>query len=250
MGKPSSRRGVAPDIFGRAVRDWARGGTEPEILERDDGFTDLGGGHEFYLAEFKDWPASERRSMRFVRGRVVDVGCGAGRVSLHLQERGFEVFGLDESPLAIRTARRRGVEKAWCKSIEGLTPVVGSFDTIVLFGNNFGIFGTPERLRRELIRWAEATSPSARILAESTNPYCGGAPALDRRYYHRNKQRGRLPGSVTLRVRYGNSVGPWFKWLFVSRSEMRALLRGTGWRPARILGGAPRDPYVAVLEKD
>jgi hypothetical protein len=135
-------------------------------------------------------------------------------------------------------------------SIEGLTPVVGSFDTIVLFGNNFGIFGTPERLRQELTHWSEATSPSARILAESTNPYCGGAPALDRSYYHKNKQRGRLPGSVTLRIRYGNSVGPWFDWLFVSRSEMRTLLRGTGWRPTRILGATPSDPYVAVLEKD
>ena len=240
----------APDVFGRALRDWVRGGTEPEIIERDDGFTDLGGGHEFYLAQFKQWPSAEREAMRYVRGRVVDVGCGAGRVTLHLQERGFDVVGLDESPLAIRAARLRGVKQAWCTSTETLTPAIGSFDTIVLFGNNFGIFGTPRRLQRELTRWADATSPAARILAESTNPYCGGAPALDRSYYHKNKKSGRLPGSVTLRVRYRNSVGPWFNWLFVSRSEMRTLLRGTGWRMNRILGGAPSEPYVAVLEKD
>jgi tRNA1(Val) A37 N6-methylase TrmN6 len=29
--------------------------------------------------------------MRFVRGRVLDLGCGAGRVGLHLQSRGHEV---------------------------------------------------------------------------------------------------------------------------------------------------------------
>lgn len=250
MVKGSSREAAEPDIFGRAVGDWLSGGTEPEIIERDDGFTDLGGGHDFYLAPFKHWPRPERQSMRYVRGRVVDVGCGAGRVALHLQGRGFDVVGVDESPRAIRAARLHGIEQARCMSIDSLTPLIGSFDTIVLFGNNFGIFGTPERLQRELTRWAGATPPAARILAESTNPYCGGAPALDRSYYHENRRRGRLPGSVTLRIRYGNSVGPWFDWLFVSRSEMRALLRGTGWRPTRILGGPPSHPYVAVLEKD
>lgn len=230
--------------------DWVRGGTEPEIIERDDGFTDVGGGHDFYLAQFKDWPSSERQAMRYVRGRVVDVGCGAARLSLQLQQRGFDVVGLDESPLVIRAARRRGIKEAWSAPIESLTPLIGSFETVVLFGNNLGIFGTPERLRRELTRWAKATSPMARILAESTNPYCGGAPALDRGYYHKNKQAGRLPGSVTIRIRYGNSHGPWFDWLFVSRNEMRNLVRGTGWRPTRILGRSPSEPYVAVLEKD
>lgn len=240
----------APDIFGRAVWDWARGGTDPEIIERDDGLTDTGGGHEFYLAQFRQWPSAERQSMRYVRGRVVDVGCGAARVSLHLQDRGFDVVGLDDSPLAIRAARRRGLKNAWRMPVGNLAPRIGSFDTIILFGNGFGIFGTPDRLRRELIRWARASSPVARILAESTNPYCGGAPALDRRYYRQNRQRGRLPGSVTLRTRYRDSVGPWYEWLFVSRNEMRAVLRGTGWRPIDFLGGPPSEPYVAVLEKD
>lgn len=241
---------LAPDIFGRALMDWARGGTEPEIIERDDGFTDVGGGHEFYLAQFRHWPSSERQAIRYARGRVADIGCGAGRVALHLQGRGFDVVGLDQSPLAIRAARLRGVEQARCTSLDSLAPEIGSFDTIVLFGNNFGIFGTPQRLRRELTRWARASPPGARILAESTSPYFGGAPAVDRSFYHQNRLRGRLSGSVTLRNRYGDAVGPWFRWLFVSRNEMRTLLRGTGWRPTRILGGPPSEPYVAVLEKD
>lgn len=237
------------DLFGRAVWDWARGGTEPEFIERKDGLIDGGGGHEFYLASCKSWPAAERQAMRYVRGRVIDVGCAAGRVALHLQERGFDVVGLDESPLAIRAARSRGVTKTSCGSIETLAPEISRFDTIVLFGNNFGIFGTPGRLKRELKRWADATPPSARILAESTNPWCGGTPAMNRSYYHQNRRRGRLPGSATLRVRYKNAFGPWFDWFFVSRDEMRTLLRGTGWRPSRFLGGKPSEPYVAVLEK-
>ena len=238
------------DIFGRALLDWTRGGTAPEMIEREDGFTDLSAGHELYLADYKDWPISERRSIRYARGRVVDVGCGAGRVTLYLQRRGFDVVGLDASRLAIRSARLRGVREAWCTSIDGLGGRMESFDTIVMFGNNFGLFGTPERLRRMLGVWARRTGPGTRILAQSTNPYCGGAPAIDRAHYRRNKEQGRMPGQVRIRSQYRGAAGEWSRWLFVSRSEMKSLLKGTGWRQAHIFGGLPRESYVAVLEKD
>ena len=238
------------DVFGRALLDWARGGTAPELIERHDGFLELGAGHELYVAGFEDWPLSERQSIGYVRGRVIDVGCGAGRVALYLQERGFDVVGLDASPLAIRSARMRGVEEAWCMPISQLAKRIGSFDTVVLFGNNFGLFGTPERARKTLGVWARRTNPGARILAQSTNPYCGGAPAIDRSHYQRNKQTGLMPGQLRIRTQYRGSVGAWSNWLFVSRNEMRSLLRGTGWHQAKIFGGLPSDSYVAVLEKD
>ncbi len=238
------------DAFGQALMDWVRGGTDPEIYERDDGYLDIGAGHEMFLAEYADWPSSERQAMRYVRGRVIDVGCGAGRVPLYLQWRGFDVVALDSSPLAVSASRMRGVKETWCTSIERLTKSVGSFDTLVLFGNDFGIFGSPNRLRAALTDWAGRMRPGARILAESTNPYCGGAPAMDRSHYLRNKELGLMPGQCRMRVRYRSLATPWFQWLFVSRDEMRLLLRGTGWRLSRILGTTPLDSYVGILERE
>jgi SAM-dependent methyltransferase len=238
------------DVFGQALQDWARGGTDPETFERDDGFTETGVGHELYVAPFAQWLSAERRAMRYVRGRVIDVGCAAGRVPLYLQQRGFDVVGVDSSPLAVRTARERGVMEARCLSATDLRAEISSFDTVVLFGNNFGVFGTPGLLRRALTSWARRMPDGARILAGSTNPYCGGAPGLTRSYYFRNRRRGLIPGQVKLRIHYRSNVTPWFSWLFVSRLEMRELLRGTGWHQSRIMGGPSSEPYVAVLEKD
>jgi len=238
------------DVFGQALLDWANGGTTSEVLEREDGFTQIGAGPDVYLSKVKDWPTAERNSIRHMRGRVMDVGCGAGRVALELQHRGLDVVGLDASPLAMKAATLRGVSEVWSMPIEELGSKIESFDSLVLFGNNFGIFETPTRARRILTRLAKETKPEARIFAESTSAYFGGAPAFDRSYYHLNKARGLSPGQLKLRYHYAHLVGPWFKWIYVSRSELRSILMGTGWHLERVLGTHPSEPYVAILAKD
>ncbi len=39
-------------------------------------------------------------------GRIVEVGCGSGRLARHLTERGYQVHGSDVSPAMVRLARR------------------------------------------------------------------------------------------------------------------------------------------------
>lgn len=148
-----------PDFFGRALLDRTAGGTEPEFIERADGPVIPGGGRDFYLARLRSWPLSERSSLRYARGEVVDIGCGAGRVPLHLPERGFDVVGIDVSRRAVRAARLRGVKEAWLMSAQELSREIAAFDTIILFGNNFGIFGSPERVRKGSHKVVEADSP-------------------------------------------------------------------------------------------
>lgn len=238
------------DVFGRALLDWAKGGRVPEIVEREDGFTQSGAGPEVYLSVPKDWPGAERQALRLMRGKVLDVGCGAGRVALALQERGVDVIGLDWSARAVEAAQLCGVRDVRRGSIEHLGRVIAEFDSIVLFGNNFGLFGTPEHAHELLTEWATKAKPGTRIFVESTSAYFGGAPGFDRLYYRRNLEGGRPPGSVRLRYRYEEFTGDWFTWLFVSPSEMRRILRGTGWRPTRVLASGVSEPYVAVLERN
>lgn len=238
------------DPFGQALADWSEGGTTPEVLERDDGFTQEGAGPAVYLATARHWPAAERRALRHVRGRVLDVGCGAGRVALELQRRGFDVVGLDSSDEAARAATRLGVHEVWNERLESVGERLGDFETLVLFGNNFGIFGTPRRARRTLQWLARRTGSTARILAESTSPHFSGAPGLDRGYVKRNAALGRSSGQLRVRYRYDGATGPWFDWLFVSTSEMRDLVRGTGWVVSHIVRSGVGDPYVAVLDRE
>ena len=66
-------------------------------------------------------------------GRVLDVGCGAGRVALYLQnERRLEVLGIDSSPLALRVAKARGARKTRLVAFKDVGFGPGSFDTVVM----------------------------------------------------------------------------------------------------------------------
>ncbi len=238
------------DAYGRMLLDALEGKPEVlEIVERDDGLIMAGRfGVELYLAPFRRWPPRQRRAMRFVRGRVLDVGCGAGRVALHLQERGREVVSIDSSPGAVEACRRRGVRDARVLPLDRVDASLGAFDTVVMFGNNLGLLGSTARGRRLLRRLHRLTSPRARILGETLDPYTTEDP-LHLAYHERNRRRGRMSGQIRIRVRYRELATPWFDYLFLSRPELEELLRSTGWRLARTIEDGP-PLYVAVIEKE
>lgn len=185
--------------------------------------------------------------MRSVAGRVLDVGCGAGRVAIHLQERGRDVLGIDNSPLAVRVSRRRGLKQVRVLSISEIDGSLGTFDTILMMCNNFGLVGSRAGARRLLRKFHRITSDRGRILA-STDPRHGRSP--HHAYHQRNRSQGRMPGQIRGRIRYRTYATPWADFLLVSRAEMRSLARGTGWRVQRFVD-APDEPlYVAILEKE
>jgi cyclopropane fatty-acyl-phospholipid synthase-like methyltransferase len=131
--------------------------------------------------------------MRFVRGKVLDVGCGAGRVALYLQKKGFDVLGIDLSPLAVRVCKLRGLKRVRALPAAKISQLDDKFDTILMFGNNFGLFGSYKRGRAMLRSFCKATSENARIIAESTDPYKTDNP-IHLAYHRRNRRRGRMSG--------------------------------------------------------
>jgi len=183
--------------------------------------------------------------MRFVRGRVLDLGCGAGRVGLHLQARGHEVVGVDVSPLAARVARERGLADVRVGTLAGAVRADERFDTVLLLGNNLGLFAGEREGRAMLRGLARVVTARGRLLAWSWDPYDGASEDL-RRYQARNRARGRMGGVERLRVRYREYATPWYDVLFASKEEVAALVVGTGWTASRFLGDGPG--YVAVLD--
>jgi SAM-dependent methyltransferase len=201
----------------------------------------------YLVAPFSRWDDPlEKRALRFVRGRVLDVGCGAGRVCLHLQERGLEVVGIDSSPGAVGACRRRGVRDARVLRLEDVDGSLGAFDTFVFLGQNLGMLGSRARGRRLLRRLAAGSTERGRIVGETFDPHRVDEH-VHRRYRERNVRHGRMPGQLRVRIRHAELSTRWLDWLQLSPAELEELVDGTGWRLTRTLGDGPS--YVAILDR-
>ena len=91
------------DAYGQLIWNCHQGLSTHEIIEREDGLLDLGSALP-YFQPYDRWPVHEREAIRHACGPVLDVGCGAGRVSLYLQDQGHQVLAIDNSPLAVKVS--------------------------------------------------------------------------------------------------------------------------------------------------
>jgi SAM-dependent methyltransferase len=80
---------------------------------------------------------------RLAPGRAVDLGCGTGATAIYLAQQGFESTGIDFSPIALRTARKRAMAVGMDRQVhfvEGdltapeIPGVEGPFDLLVDYG--------------------------------------------------------------------------------------------------------------------
>lgn len=243
MSSKGRLAGLAPeqDAYGQILLAFLEGRGGQEIMERDDGLIYCGDPSD-YFAPYRRWPSVEKKAMRYVRGRVLDVGCGAGRVALHLQERGQEVVAIDNSPLAVEVAKRRGVENAIVLSVVDLDPSHGVFDTILFARNNFGLAGAEREARLLLRRLHGLTAEDGRIVTDSVDPERDAA-------FRAYVKRAGGTQAQRYRVRWRQFATPWFRYLMFSPADLERLTEGTGWRVLRFLE-SDDSRYCAILEKD
>ncbi|MXV74972.1 class I SAM-dependent methyltransferase [Candidatus Poribacteria bacterium] len=237
------------DAYGHLLSDYHNGRENVEIVEREDGFIDTSKfGPRNYFAEYEDWAEHQKSAITYATGRVLDIGCGAGRHCLHLVKQGHDVLGTDISPLAIQTCQRRGLKNALVTPVTQVSSKIGTFDTILMMGHNFGLTGSYKRAKWLLRRFAAMTSETAKIIAETMDPYQTTEPG-HLAYHQFNRDRGRMSGQLRLRIRYRQYTTPWFDYLFVSKPEIEDILDGTPWQVEHYIDAANTPTYVAVLTK-
>jgi SAM-dependent methyltransferase len=235
------------DAFGREISDYYHGKGGFEIVERDDGMFNVSGGPSAYFTEYRHWPPAERKAVSLAQGRVLDIGCGAGRHALYLQSRGHEVVGIDNSPLGVKVCRARGLRKAVLLPVTGLSGRLGRFDTVLMLGNNLSLLGNRRRAPWLLRRIASITSPGARIIGQTRDPYQTREPE-HLAYHRRNRKQKKMAGQTRIRIRYKTCATPWFEYLFVSKKELEELVKPTPWRVQRYLD-LEQGIYFVVLGK-
>lgn len=204
--------------LGLALLDYHRGRHDAVFTVRSDLWEDEQTPvADYYRPDSRRLPEIDKRALGLCRGRVLDLGAGAGRHALELQRRGLDVTAVDISPEAVQVMRERGVADARCGDIFTFT---GRYDTILLLMHGIGVVGTIEGLRRFLARIPLLLNPGGLVLADSA----------DLTTELLESARGdELPVADALRAAevefqlcYRDMVGPSYPWLFV---DVRTLER-------------------------
>lgn len=238
----------ANDPFADALETYQRTRRGSYRYTRDDGWSQIEDVW-WYFTSFRDFPSIEKRALRFARGHVLDIGCGAGRHSLYLKRKGLLVTAMDISPRVAMLARSRGVRGVFVASACDSLPFESErFDTILLFGNNLGLCGSIHETAILLQELARVTSAKGRILATTRAP--GTKKEGDLRYWNRKLAEGHGFGETGFKLEYRRRNAEWVRLLLISAGDLMRLAIENGWIVRQLIGRGDREEgYAVILEK-
>lgn len=213
------------DPIGAALQDFMQGKTDAEIIVESN-LTENDIIPVSYL--FRNWeemPLLEQEAINACKGKILDVGAGAGSHTLLLQERKADVTALDISEGAIAVMKARGVNQLLQQ--DALTLKDQKYDTLLMLMNGIGIAGDLIGLYRFLGHARSSLlNPGGQILLESSDILYmyedeDGSVLLDLNagYY----------GEITYNMKYKDHESGSFKWLFIDAGLLEEYAEEQGF---------------------
>ena len=234
------------DLFGKAILDFQTNNspedliTETSISEEDELSV------EYLFRSYDKMPKLEQKALQLAKGKILDVGCGAGSHSLYLQiEKKFDVRSIDISKNAVEACQLRGLKNVQVQNsleIDSDNPE-NKFDTLLLLMNGTGIFGTLKETTNFLQKLRSLLNPNGQIFIDSSdiiymfdNDEEGGKWIPSNGYY----------GELTFTIRYKNEKEDQFPWLYMDYNTLQNAAFANGLQSELILEGEHYD-YLAKL---
>ncbi|HEY6142260.1 MAG TPA: class I SAM-dependent methyltransferase [Flavobacterium sp.] len=230
------------DLFGKAILDFQTNNSPEDLITE----TSISEADEMSVAylfrSYDEMPKLEQKALQLAKGKVLDVGCGAGSHSLTLQnDRNLEVTSIDISSNAIQACEFRGLKNAKVQDV--MTLENEKFDTILLLMNGTGIFGTLKETPNFLKKLKDLLHPNGQILIDSSDIIYmfdddedGGKWIPSDGYY----------GELTFTVSYKNETESTFPWLYLDYNTLQNAAFANGLQCELILEGEHFD-YLAKL---
>jgi ubiquinone/menaquinone biosynthesis C-methylase UbiE len=233
------------DLFGKAILDYQTNNNPEDIITE----TSISEADEMSVAylfrEYAEMPKLEQKALQLAKGKVLDVGAGAGSHALYLQnERKLEVTAIDISANAIETCKLRGLKNAEVVNILDLD-TSEKYDTILLLMNGTGIFGKLDQIPTYLQKLKSLLNEGGQILIDSSDIIYmfdqdeDGAYEINANNYY---------GELTFTIQYKGETEETFDWLYLDYNTLQNAAIANDLECELIMEGEHFD-YLAKLTK-
>ena len=229
------------DLFGKAILDFQTNNS-PENIVTETNISEADEMEVSYLfRDFKSMPKLEQKALQLCKGKILDVGCGAGSHSLYLQDKGLDVTSIDISENAIKACQLRGLKNVKVQDV--LAVENEKFDTILLLMNGTGIFKALKDTSKYLQKLKSLLNPNGQILIDSS----------DIIYMYDEQEDGSflVPanayyGELIFTIHYKNQTDEPFPWLYMDYNTLQNAAHANGLNCELIQEGKHFD-YLAKL---
>jgi SAM-dependent methyltransferase len=229
------------DLFGRAILDYQTNNNPQNLITE----TDISEADEMEVAylfrSFNEMPKIEQKALQLSKGKILDVGCGAGSHSLYLQEKGFDVTSIDISENAVQACQLRGLKNARTQNLLDIPN--DKFDTILLLMNGTGIFGTLSQTSIYLKKLKSLLNPNGQILIDSSDIIYMFDEQEDGSYF---VPANGYYGELTFTISYKNQTEEPFPWLYLDYNTLQNAAHAHGLHCELLIEGEHFD-YLAKL---
>lgn len=229
------------DLFGQAIYDYQTNNS-PENLVTETNISESDEMEVAYLfRSYNEMPKLEQKALQLSKGKILDIGCGAGSHALYLQDKGLDVTAIDISEKAIEACHLRGIKKAFVCDVLNFTNE--KFDTLLLLMNGTGIFGKLNQISKYLTHLKSLLNEGGQILIDSSDLIYmydqdeDGAYEVPANGYY---------GELTFTISYKNQTEEPFDWLYLDYNTLQNACHAHGLNIELIMEGEHFD-YLARI---
>ncbi len=211
------------DIYGEALLDFQNNAYTEDITTissiTEDDVLPL----PYLFRKHKEMPLIEQKALELCKGKILDIGAGAGSHSLHLIKTNKSVTAIDISKGAIEVCKQRGIQNALVQDIWNLKDQ--KFDTLLALMNGTGICGKLENLGPFLLHLKSLLSKNGQILIDSSDIIY---MFEDENGEHWINADTAYYGEIDFQMSYKNKKTATFDWLYVDYNTLQRCANYNG----------------------
>lgn len=227
------------DPVGEAILDYSKTRKPDDIIVSSDICDDDVIPVEVLFRNQTEMPDLELLALESCKGRVLDVGAGAGAHSKELIDRGLIVDSIEISDGAVQYMKSIGLN---AKKINFFDLTDEKYDTILMMMNGIGIAGKLSNLEHTLLHAKNLLQPGGKILCDSS----------DIKYLYEDENgalwvdlNSEYYGNFRFQMKFKKEKGLWFDWLYVDFDNLFNAAKNIGLKAKKILD--QDDHYLAEI---